>query len=103
MSDAYLLQPMITSDSWYECIFCRLADFGLSRLVSEHKTHVSAATMGTVSYMPPEMLNEQRLTKAVSRPRRSSLHTCHRCISASMCIRRAKGSAGKTSMCMAWL
>ena len=45
---------------------CRLADFGLSRLVSEHKTHVSAATMGTVSYMPPEMLSEQRLTKAVS-------------------------------------
>ncbi len=44
----------------------RLADFGLSRLVSEHKTHVSAATMGTVSYMPPEMLSEQRLTKAVS-------------------------------------
>jgi serine/threonine protein kinase len=35
--------------------------------VSEHKTHVSAATMGTVSYMPPEMLSEQRLTKAVRR------------------------------------
>ena len=43
----------------------RLADFGLSRMVAEHKTHVSAATMGTVPYMPPEHLSSQRLSKAV--------------------------------------
>lgn len=42
--------------------------------MSEHKTHVSAATMGTVSYMPPEMLNEQRLNKAVSRRMPRLLH-----------------------------
>ena len=43
----------------------RLADFGLSRLVTEHKSHVSEAAMGTINYMPPEMLEHQRLTKAV--------------------------------------
>ena len=33
--------------------------------MTEHKSHVSEAAMGTINYMPPEMLEHQRLTKAV--------------------------------------
>eukprot|EP00208_Stichococcus_sp_RCC1054_P005154 CAMPEP_0206136620 /NCGR_PEP_ID=MMETSP1473-20131121/1860_1 /ASSEMBLY_ACC=CAM_ASM_001109 /TAXON_ID=1461547 /ORGANISM="Stichococcus sp, Strain RCC1054" /LENGTH=861 /DNA_ID=CAMNT_0053529295 /DNA_START=345 /DNA_END=2930 /DNA_ORIENTATION=+ len=43
---------------------CKLADFGLSRMIAQHTTHLSAATMGTVPYMPPEMLVHQRMSKA---------------------------------------
>lgn len=44
---------------------CKLADFGLSRMMIEQHTHVSAATTGTVPYMPPEMLQKHRMTKAI--------------------------------------
>ena len=33
--------------------------------MTEHTTHVSEAAIGTISYMPREMLEHQRLTKAV--------------------------------------
>ena len=33
-------------------------------MIAQHTTHLSAATMGTVPYMPPEMLVSQRMAKA---------------------------------------
>jgi serine/threonine protein kinase len=44
----------------------QLGDFGLSRLVDTGvHTHISTKTYGTVTYMPPEMLSQSRLTRAV--------------------------------------
>ncbi len=44
---------------------CRLADFGLSRVLDLNVTHLSTQSFGTVPYMPPELLSQGRMTKAV--------------------------------------
>lgn len=44
---------------------CKLADFGMARLLETNRTHVSTHTYGTISYMPPELLREGKLTRAV--------------------------------------
>ena len=44
---------------------CKLADFGMARLLDGDRTHVSTATYGTISYMPAELLKEGKLTRAV--------------------------------------
>jgi serine/threonine protein kinase len=44
---------------------CRLADFGLSRILDLNSTHVSTQSIGTVPYMPPELLATGRMSKAV--------------------------------------
>ena len=47
-------------------VLLQLADFGLTRVLDvDKKTHVSTQTYGTVAYMPPELLSDSRLTKAV--------------------------------------
>ncbi len=46
-------------------VTCRLADFGLSRILDAHATHISTQSFGTVPYMPPELLSQGRMTKAV--------------------------------------
>lgn len=33
-----------------------MADFGLSRTFGDGATHMSTATLGTVTHMPPELL-----------------------------------------------
>ncbi|BDA49709.1 probable LIM domain-containing serine/threonine-protein ki at C-terminar half [Coccomyxa sp. Obi] len=43
---------------------CKLADFGLSRVMENNSTHVSTTTFGTAAYMPAEMLMEGKMTKA---------------------------------------
>lgn len=44
----------------------QLTDFGLSRwLDTGQRTHLSTRTFGTIPYMPAELLNTGRLTKAV--------------------------------------
>ena len=43
----------------------RLADFGLSRVLDLNVTHLSTQSFGTVPYMPPELLSQGRMTKAV--------------------------------------
>ncbi|KAK9794907.1 hypothetical protein WJX73_003974 [Symbiochloris irregularis] len=43
---------------------CKLADFGLSRLLDPTMTHVSTKSYGTISYMPAEVLKDGRLTTA---------------------------------------
>ncbi|KAL4423976.1 hypothetical protein ABPG75_001277 [Micractinium tetrahymenae] len=43
---------------------CKLCDFGLSRLLSDHQTHVQTRHFGTVSHAAPELLREGRLTRS---------------------------------------
>ncbi|KAI7840569.1 hypothetical protein COHA_005722 [Chlorella ohadii] len=42
---------------------CKLGDFGLSRLLAEHQTHVDTGSYGTASIAAPELLSEGRLAK----------------------------------------
>ena len=44
---------------------CRLADFGLSRVLDMNASHVSTQSFGTVPYMPPELLSQGRMTTKV--------------------------------------
>jgi Protein kinase domain len=44
---------------------CKIADFGLSRVVEALQTHVSTGTYGTISYMPAEIISGGKLTRAV--------------------------------------
>ena len=44
---------------------CKLADFGMARLLDSDRTHVSTQTYGTISYMPAELLREGKLTRGV--------------------------------------
>ncbi|BDA46411.1 probable serine/threonine-protein kinase/receptor R826 at N-terminal half [Coccomyxa sp. Obi] len=44
---------------------CKLADFGLSRVLDTNGTHVSTQTYGTLAYQPAELLRDGKLTKAV--------------------------------------
>lgn len=43
----------------------KVADFGLSRRLSEHQTSIATNTYGTVSHMPPELLLTGRLSSKV--------------------------------------
>eukprot|EP00884_Botryococcus_braunii_P016253 jgi/Botrbrau1/3310/Bobra.0048s0007.1 len=44
---------------------CKLADFGLSRILEEEQqTHVMTQTYGTACFMPPELLKSSRLSPA---------------------------------------
>ncbi|BDA46412.1 probable mitogen-activated protein kinase kinase kinase 11 [Coccomyxa sp. Obi] len=43
---------------------CKLADFGLSRVLETHATHVSTKTYGTLAYMPAELLQDGRMSRA---------------------------------------
>ena len=43
---------------------CKLADFGLSRMLDMDMTHISTHTYGTISYMPPELLSQGKMTRA---------------------------------------
>lgn len=43
---------------------CKLADFGLSRVLDLDMTHISTHTYGTISYMPPELLSHGKMTRA---------------------------------------
>ena len=43
---------------------CKLADFGLSRVLDLDMTHISTHTYGTISYMPPELLSQGKMTRA---------------------------------------
>ncbi|KAK9904772.1 hypothetical protein WJX75_002233 [Coccomyxa subellipsoidea] len=43
---------------------CKLADFGLSRVMENNSTHVSTSTFGTAAYMPAELLMEGKMTRA---------------------------------------
>ena len=47
------------------CVECRLADFGLSRVLDMNASHVSTQSFGTVPYMPPELLSQGRMTTKV--------------------------------------
>ena len=43
---------------------CKLADFGLSRVLDMDATHISTKTYGTISYMPAELLSQGKLTRS---------------------------------------
>jgi serine/threonine protein kinase len=43
---------------------CKLADFGLSRMLDLNKTHVSTQTYGTLPFMPVELLSEGHMGKS---------------------------------------
>lgn len=43
---------------------CKLADFGLSRVLDLDMTHISTHTYGTISYTPPELLSQGKMTRA---------------------------------------
>jgi serine/threonine protein kinase len=45
------------------CLPAQVADFGLSRVLSQEA--ISTGTFGTVTHMPPELLTTGRLSKSV--------------------------------------
>lgn len=45
------------------CFHLQVADFGLSRVLSQEA--ISTGTFGTVTHMPPELLTTGRLSKSV--------------------------------------
>ncbi|CAD7700036.1 unnamed protein product [Ostreobium quekettii] len=45
--------------------FCKVGDFGLSRVILNNGTHIETFTCGTVRYMPPELLRDGLMTPAV--------------------------------------
>ncbi|EIE20426.1 kinase-like protein [Coccomyxa subellipsoidea C-169] len=59
-----LLKSCPPSDGNPRGFTCKIADFGLSRLVSEGKTHVSTNSHGTIAYVAPEVLQ----TGSMARP-----------------------------------
>jgi serine/threonine protein kinase len=42
----------------------QLTDFGLSRVLGDLASHVSTRTYGTISFMPPELIRDAKLSKA---------------------------------------
>eukprot|EP00210_Caulerpa_lentillifera_P006094 g5822.t1 len=42
----------------------KVADFGLSRELEMHASHIKTQTTGTVTHMPPELFKEEKLTSA---------------------------------------
>ncbi len=80
---------------------CKLADFGLSRVLDMDATHISTKTYGTISYMPAELLSQGKLTRsadvysfamlsecaaACSSSQHCSAHGVHNAISVSCCM-----------------
>ncbi|CAD7698469.1 unnamed protein product, partial [Ostreobium quekettii] len=45
--------------------YCKVGDFGLSRMMLNNKTQIETFTCGTVRYMPPELLRDGVMTPAV--------------------------------------
>ena len=43
---------------------CKLADFGLSRVLDAKATHASTLNFGTLAFMPPELIREGRCSPA---------------------------------------
>lgn len=43
---------------------CKIADFGLSRVLDMTESHLYTQTYGTLAYMPPELLSEGKLTQS---------------------------------------
>lgn len=41
-----------------------MTDFGLSRVLGDLASHVSTRTYGTISFMPPELIRDAKLSKA---------------------------------------
>jgi serine/threonine protein kinase len=42
----------------------QLGDFGLSRVLGDQASHISTHTYGTISFMPPELVRDAKLSKA---------------------------------------
>ena len=57
-------QTLASSLPKHICRCCRLADFGLSRMLDLNKTHVSTQTYGTLPFMPVELLSEGHMGKS---------------------------------------
>ncbi|KAK9917133.1 hypothetical protein WJX75_001207 [Coccomyxa subellipsoidea] len=51
-----LLKSCAVTSSDPRGFLCKIADFGMSRILENNMTHVSTNTHGTVAYMSPEML-----------------------------------------------
>ena len=47
--------------------YCKVGDFGLSRMMLNNKTQIETFTCGTVRYMPPELLRDGLMTPACGR------------------------------------
>ena len=45
-------------------LICKLADFGLSRIMSADASHLTTRTYGTISHMPPELLRNGIMSRA---------------------------------------
>ena len=60
-----MLHTLAVSSWAFVSTACRLADFGLSRLMDNDQSHISTQTFGTIPYMPPELLADGRMTRAV--------------------------------------
>lgn len=45
-------------------VTCKVADFGLSRLLATDASHLTTQTHGTVSYMPPELLRDGVMSRS---------------------------------------
>ncbi|KAK9918409.1 hypothetical protein WJX75_003945 [Coccomyxa subellipsoidea] len=43
---------------------CKIADFGMARVLGADDTHVSAETLGSLPYLAPEVLQHNKVTKA---------------------------------------
>lgn len=56
---------LTTSQILAKNFVCKVGDFGMSRPLTQIKTHISTFTAGTVSHMPPEVLKDGILTPAV--------------------------------------
>ena len=59
------IEWLLLGNAWTRAAPCRLADFGLSRVLDMNATHVSTQSFGTVPYMPPELLSQGRMTTKV--------------------------------------
>ena len=62
MQSANVLLKSTTTDP--RGFLCKLADFGLSRVLDMDATHISTKTYGTISYMPAELLSQGKLTRS---------------------------------------
>lgn len=55
---------LMSSDIVAKNFICKVGDFGMSRPLTQIKTHISTFTAGTISHMPPEVLRDGILTPA---------------------------------------
>ncbi|KAK9822208.1 hypothetical protein WJX81_005892 [Elliptochloris bilobata] len=56
-----LLKTSVEHDPRGFC--CKIADFGLARVLQDNATHVSTKSFGTVAYMPAEVLQHNRMSR----------------------------------------